>query len=656
MGNLHRLGRRFGIALLVCATALTACGGGDSGPDYSTAHPRIYLERNRARLTTALDAKSAAATRFKDLVDRWVGGSDIYGFSPWYAALMGQLTGDEKYCVKAVAEVDETIKAEEMLIAAGQVPAAARDSYLEVGDYVGDAMLVYDWCYAQTSSGQRGRWLAYAEQAVWNVWHPEQAKWDGKVVKWSGWSIDNPSNNYYYSFLRATMLLGLAAHGESKGQDDWLAFFRDQKVLGQLVPTFDADLQGGGSREGTGYGVSMHRLWELYDFWQGSTGEDLASKSAHARESMLTFMHQIVPTLDRVAPTGDHARDSTAALFDYHRNYLQELAHLYREDPVAKHAVFLINNSSVKRMESQFMIPYDFLYESTLTPAALEPLGTAHYATGIGELYARSSWAADATWVNLIGGPYTESHAHQDQGSLLFYKGEWLAYDPNIDSTSGLAQDVDVHNLVRFVKSGASVPQRNGTSRVLAVHRGAGWVHAAVDLKPVYADTAVQKAEREIVFLEPDCVVVFDRTSSAANTTQVWQLSSPVRPALDGEVATFTGGQHALSVRRVLPAGAEATSSVHAWTGDFTGGFRLDQTAPASTKQFLHVLWADDAVGAVTRSDDGGRLGVTVELKGGRTATVRFGAAGVDGTLQITGGSPVNATLGAGIDDLPAFR
>jgi hypothetical protein len=643
--------------LLASVASLTSCGGSD-GPDYSTAHPRVYLERNKSRLEASLTAKTPAAVRFKDLVDRWVGGSDIYGFSPWYAALMGQLSGDAKYCSKAIAAVDEHVKAEEALIAKGQAPAVAGDSYLEVGDMVGDAMLVYDWCYPSVSSSQRERWLAYAEQAVWNVWHPEQSKWGGKVITWSGWSIDNPSNNYYYSFLRATMLLGLAAHGES-GKEDWLAFFRDTKILGQLVPTFEQDLTGGGSREGTGYGVAMHRLWELYDFWQGSTGENLASQSGHAKASMITFMHQITPTLDRVAPTGDHSRDSTAALFDYHRNYLIELAHLFHDDPLAKHALWLANNSSVPKMTSQFMIPYDFLYESDLAPAPLDALGRAHYAPGIGELYARSGWNASATWINLIGGPYTESHAHQDQGSLLFFKDEWLAYDPNIDSRSGLAQDVDVHNLVRFVKAGATVGQRNGTSKVLAIHRGDGWLHAAVDTKPVYGDAAVQKVEREIVFLEPDCVVVFDRTTSAANTSQVWQLSSPVRPTIAGTRATFTGTKHTLSVERVLPALADATSSVYSWTAnnDFTDGFRLDQTAlGGGAKQFLHVLWADGAVTSVTASNAGGRSGVQIGLTGGRTATVRFSATAVDGTLEITGGTAVNVALGTGLDPLPVLR
>lgn len=655
MGEVNSFGVRIGVALLVSATALTACGT-DDGPDYSAAHPRIYLDRNRARLMTGLSAQTPAAVRFKDLVDRWTNGSNIYGFSPWYAALMGQLTGEEKYCKKAVSAVDKHVSSEEALIIKGDPPAVAHDSYLEIGDMVGDAMLVYDWCYQFTSGSQRRRWLNYASQAVWNVWHPDDAAWDGKKRAWSGWSIENPSNNYYYSFLRATMLLGLGAHGETGRAADWLTFFREGKILGELVPTFERDLQGGGSREGTGYGVSMHRLWELYDFWMGSTGEDLFTRSSHAKSSMLTFMHQVVPTLDRVAPTGDHARDSTAALFDYHRNYLLELAHLFPDDPVSKHALYLANNSSVPKMESQFMIPYDFLYEGSVAAAPLDALSTVHYAPGIGSLYARSGWGKTATWINLLGGPFTESHAHQDQGSLLFFKEEWLAYDPNIDSDSGLEQEADVHNLVRFLKDGETVEQRNGTSKMQALHRGAGWLHASVDTKPVYADNTIQKVEREILYIEPDVVFVFDRFATTSGTTPSWQLSAPVQPTISGARATIRGAKHALQVDRVSPANSAFSAS--AWPSSrFNAGFRLLASNTAGTGHYLNVLSADDAVTSVVANNDGTRFGATVALKDGRIVVARFHPSNVDATLEISGGTnPVSVTLGTGVDSLPAFR
>ncbi|MEJ7603824.1 MAG: hypothetical protein WKG01_38415, partial [Kofleriaceae bacterium] len=234
-------------------------------PTYPTEHPRIYLTPNRARLEASLAANTPAATRFQAKVDQWVGGSDLWGFQAWNGALLGQLTGQAKYCTKSIAVVEAQVAAAESKIAAQEAPEVAGDSYLQIGEEVGDLALVYDWCFEQVTPAQRTRWLAYANQAIWNVWHPTEAKWGGRTMPWSGWSVNNPSNNYYYSFLRATMLVGLAAKGEDAQADEWIVKFHDDKIMSQLVPTFESDLVGGGSREGTGYGVAMRRLFELSD-------------------------------------------------------------------------------------------------------------------------------------------------------------------------------------------------------------------------------------------------------------------------------------------------------------------------------------------------------------------------------------------------------
>ncbi len=646
--------QRLSVSFVVVAVALGglgACGGDDApGPTFADDHPRIYLERNRERLTAALEAGEPAALRFREIVDLQVReGADLYDFQGWFAALIGQLTGDPVYCEYAVGLVDEHVAAEEALIGGGEPPRAARDSYLEVGAFVGDVMLTYDWCFDQASVGQRSRWLAYARQAVWNVWHHEEATWGA----WSGWSVDNPSNNYYYSFLRATMMFGLAAHGEDAEAAGALAFFRDTKIGGQLIPTFERDLVGGGSREGTGYGVAMMRLWEIYDVWQGSTGEDLARLNGHARSSMLSMIHQTVPTRDRIAPIGDHSRDSTAQLFDYHRHYLQTLSYLFSGDAMVPPAKFFLSHSSVPEMGEVYNYVYDFLYGTPdIAEQPMDGLGRAFHGTGTGQLYARSSWDPGATWLSLIAGPYTESHAHHDQGSFMIFKEGWLAQDANLDSTSGLRWEEEAHNLVRISRDGATIEQEEGTtSEVVALGRGDGWLHVAADLTPAYdGNPAVTRVHRELVYLEPDVIVVFDRVATAADTEQTWQLNVPARPALSGARASITGDAHTLRSERIVPSAADA--AVHDWTddGDVTAGFRLDETIAGGDNVLLHVLWLDSAVTAVTRSDGDGRTGVTITLAGGAAATVRFGADGVDGTLDLGGGT---VALSSGVAALP---
>jgi serine/threonine protein kinase len=617
-------------------SAAVACGGDDGGPTFADDHPRIYLPNDRDRLTALVTANAETWARFKRIVDLQLDGANIYGFQAWYAALVGQLTGEPRYCEAAVAQIDDFVSAEEDKISSGERPDAAFDSYLEVGFLVGDLALTYDWCFEQTSNGQRERWITYANQAVWNVWHHEEATWGGEAFPWSGWSVDNPSNNYYYSFLRATMLLGIATRGETPEGEQWIAKFRDEKIAGQLVPTFNRDLTGGGSREGTGYGVAMKNLFELYDFWHGSTGEELDELTGHTRDSMLHMMHSTAPTLDRVAPIGDHSRDASAAWFDYHRHYLQTLAYLYADDPVAARATTMLADSSVPEMDQPFMYVYDFLYTPDVTPAPLASLGRSYYASGVGQLYTRSSWAADATWLTFIAGAYTESHAHQDQGSFLLYKGDWLAYDANIDSNDGLRQDGEPHNLIRFFEGGSAVAQREGTtSEMAAIARGAGWVYAAGDLTAAYgASSPIDRWQRELVMLEPDVVVIYDRVT-APGVEQRWQVVGPSAFTVSGGSATSTSGGQTLRVA-AAPAGHRHRQRRRI-VGGLLGGLplrgALDRHHRAPPRR------VDRRRGhRHPPADAGAQDGVTITLADGRTATVRFNRDAIGGHLTVSGG------------------
>jgi hypothetical protein len=638
-------------------------GGGDGGgdpldggpdvdddnaaPQYPTQHPRIYLGKNKQRLQAALQANGTAAQRFKQSVDQWVAGSDLWGFQAWNAALMGQLTNSPNYCTKAVADVEAQVTAAEAKIASNQAPAVASDSYLGVGHMIGDLALVYDWCFDTVTAAQRQRWINYANQAVSNVWNNTTAKWGNATIPWTGWSVNNPSNNYYYSFLRATMLLGLATKGENQSADKWIMQFRDTKIMGQLVPTFTSDLVGGGSREGTGYGTAMRDLFELYDWWHATTGEKLHTKTSHARQSLRAFVHQMVPTLDRFAPTGDQSRDATAALFDYQRAYLQILIKLFPDDPMAGPAKQMLASSSVPQMSQAFMRAYDFIYDNAdVTASPATNVNTTYYAPGIGEVYTRSSWDKSATWVNMIAGPYTESHAHQDQGSIMLYKGGWLAYDAVVASHSGIDQEVTTHGLVRIDSGGQKVKQSVGTtSKLVGLKTGAKYTYAAADLSAAYKNSAVQLVQREMVYLKPDVVVVYDRVKSASGTSQTWQLPVPMAPSISGNSATISNAGHQLKVTRVTGGNSFSTYDYRGGS-DFSGGYRLDETQPGGDQRFLHVLSVDGAAMNVAAQ---GETGVTIQLSGGGTATVNFDRDNIGATLTMDGQT---TTLGAGVENL----
>jgi hypothetical protein len=623
--------------------------GADALPVYPTQHPRIFIAANKARLQASLNANTQPATRFRNVVDRWMAGQSVYGFEVWNAALLGALTGDARYCAKAISTIDAYVAAEEAKIAAGAQPIVAQNSYLHVGEIIGNVVLTYDWCFDTVTSAQKSRWLAYANQAVWNVWNHTQAKWGSRPLPWSGWAVNDAGNNYYYSFLRATMLLGLATKGEHPQGDAWITQFRDTKVLGQLVPTFDAELRGGGSREGTAYGTAMRSLFHMYDLWHATTGEKLQAKTKHARQSMRAFMHQVVPTLDRFAPTGDQPRDMTATLFDYQRHYLQQLIALYPNDPIAPRAKALLDSSSLPVMARAELMVYDFLYDNaSVTAQPLDGLGTSYHASGIGHVFARSGWDRQATWINFIAGPYTQQHAHQDQGSLLIYKEGWLASDAVIQSANGIIQETGSHTMVRINSNGAPVKQKWDTeSELVALHQGDGWLHAAADVTAAYGgNAAVGRVQREIVFIKPNVVVVYDRVTTPSGTTQVWQMPTPTQPTLSGATATISG-THTMRVQRMVPASATTTVTNLASVTGYRAGYRVDTTLPGGDNRFLHVFSIDGAVSSAAAPND---ATVTLSMANGQTVTVAFVRDNIGATLTYGG---TTKSLTAGVDSVP---
>jgi hypothetical protein len=445
------------------------------------------------------------------------------------------------------------------------------------------------------------------------VWHPATATWGGKLFAWSGWSVDDPGDNYYYGFLRATMLIGLATDGENAQAGTWLAKFRE-RLVDRLVPYMTAEQPDGGSREGTGYGVALRNLFELYALWQWTTGERLADLTPHTRASIATMLAGITPGYTGFAPTGDQSRDSTASLFDYHRAYLLELAALYPTAPESAWAVAMLSASSVPVMGSSFMFGYDFLFQPAGAVPNAAPL--IRYVAGIGQIYARTSWASSATWVNLIAGPLTQSHAHEDQGSLMIFRERWLAPDAVIWSKGGVRQasspvgTTAAHSLVRIDMAGVPVPQRDSPTagRLLALHVGPGYVFAAVDLTSAYGGAAaVQLVRRQVLWLQPDTVLVQDRLVTAGAASLTWQLVVPTSPVTAGALATVTVGSHVMRVTRLAPAAGTWTTFRFDSHADFVDGFRLDGVQPGGDRTYVTAIQLDStaAIPAVTWADVG---------------------------------------------------
>ncbi|HEV8630220.1 MAG TPA: hypothetical protein VGV61_07880, partial [Thermoanaerobaculia bacterium] len=446
-----------------------------------------------------VDTHSPAYARFIVWVDQAVAGEPGYAFSATDAVTAYRLSGNANYANLAIAMVEDQVTAAEAAIAAHQRPEVAGDSYLDAGGMIRDLALVYDWCSPLLTAPQRQRWKAYADQTVYNIWHPSQASWGGVAWPWSGWSTNNPGNNYHYSFLQATMYWAFAAN------DSALVTFLETDKLPALVAYFQG-LTGGGSLEGTGYGVSLGRLFELYRVWRDCRGVNLADDSSHLVDTIDYWIHATVPTRDRYAPIGDLARESYPWLFDYHRNLVLQARAMAGAAPQSGRAAWWLHQIAVGQMQHGFNFRDDLLPAGTtqVAPAALH-----YHATGVGALFARTSWATNALWLSFVAGPYLESHAHQDQGAFNLFQGDWLAVTENIWTHSGIEQGTAIHNTLRFVNGTTTIPQSESTS-AMTVTPNSGGLHVAANLAPAYAASGLVSSWQRTLDFGPTGLIVDD--------------------------------------------------------------------------------------------------------------------------------------------------
>jgi len=529
--------------------------------DLPTVRPYISLDDY-----AAADPASTPYLRLEAAADAAVAGHPPYAYSATHSVLMYRLSGQTGYIDDAIERVEQQVADAETAAASGGVPVIAGDSYLEVGWLIEELALTYDYGYARLTEAQRLRWQDYTEQALYNVWHPNLATWGGVPRPWSGWSIHDPGNNYHFSFLRATMLWALAS------QDvEWFDFLQQHKV-GPLVDYYD-QLPGGGSREGTGYGTAQKNLFDNYIHWKASTGEDLAGLTLHTRDTIDYWIHATVPTFDRFAPIGDQSRSSIPELFDYHENLVHAAVVLSDGTAAASRGKWWLDHNSVNGVAQVFNIAGDLL---PYPDVATVPTDLVYHAEAVGHFFARSGWDPAASWLAFVAGPYDQSHAHQDQGSFTFFKEDWLAVTSNIWSHSGINQETDAHNVLRFVRNGSTIRQNpsEAVQSSMSYTHDAGVVAVTADLRNAYSHNAASILgwTRHLEFHD-DVLRVQDSCTVAADVQAIFQIHVPVLPVVQPDGSIQAGGLHVVPM---MPG----TLSVVAMPGpEYSQGYRIELTA-----------------------------------------------------------------------------
>ncbi|MBK6528823.1 MAG: hypothetical protein IPF99_04370 [Deltaproteobacteria bacterium] len=335
------------------------------------------------------------------------------------------------------------------------------------------------------------------------------------------------------------------------------------------------------------------------------------------------------------------------------------------------------------------------------------PLAVHLGATSEDVVVMRSSWDdADATWVSLSCGDWfsTRQHLgrasrssgatprHQHRHLRRLETAHWINWSAqrsihsNVVTVTRPGELFPNSRMIPMVNDGGqrSIAYASGGRRTLDEYRNnltsgaqfeTGGItafeasrfhdYAACDSTRAYNSVAyasagnapkVREVTRQLVFLRPELVVVFDRVESTdPSYVKRFVLHGPARPLFPSlDTFTIDGREGRLLGRRLLPTSG---------TQGLVEGFRVDgmdfaplvmgneargarvedqSSAPEAREYFLHLL----EVGQAGRStlpmsslvEEGGRVGVrVVDPDGSRSYTVLFARTGMTtGEIRVT--------------------
>lgn len=225
----------------------------------------------------------------------------------------------------------------------------------------------------------------------------------------------------YNAPLQGLMTCALALYGDHPRATPIMAFTHDL-WKNRVLPVWRQIMgQSGGWHEGGEYvGIGIGQaIFQLPNMWRAATGEDLF-KSEPRLGGFLDFL------IHRTQPDGRYLAWGDAGFFNRQAWDAVALALEYRNR--AAYTLLLPKNTG-EPTSWPWGPPLDTQLLDRDAPSRL-PL--SKFFDGIGTLFARSDWTANATHVSFRAGDNFWSHTHLDQGAFTIYKGGELAIDSGL--------------------------------------------------------------------------------------------------------------------------------------------------------------------------------------------------------------------------------
>lgn len=564
------------------------------------------------------------------------------------SALLWRATGDERYAASALrylrALLDDRLAVGDGL---GGAEVVRHDSGYGIRTFGAYAALGYDWL--RGAPGMTPELATHVGERLndWLSWYEKE-----------GYLRDRPTANYYWGYLTALSLAGVALSGENAQAASWLERAREE-LSRRVLPLFRDQLRGGGWPEGWQYGEYTAFEIALVARALGSAGVNVVDKLPWLGQTVTQHTHALLPDEGSVydgGTWGEHpAKPSALAMTAI------GWALAGTDDARAAEARWLVAQAlpPLRREQAWLGLLADAPGAEQRSPRRAD--ATSLHLPGQGLTLVRSSWSKDAVWASFQAGPpLAEDHQDADQGHFELVRGsDALLVDgggsegsATVNHNTLLIDDRgDVMNYTpnQGVWGEAVKTTRFGDDGVVALAVGElGEAYAPKCAISGCKKRSLERFTRSFVFVRPSLLVVQDElTLSSADYGATWAAHLTRSPELHGNQVSAVIGGSRVELHQLEPSGA-LLSAPHEPTPSGDGSHRLNQPwgpmwrlevkSPQGTRErsFLHAIVAAAATeppSSAERLSGDGVHGAFVRSAGG-SAAVLFARAEGDAKLE----------------------
>ncbi|HVH41797.1 MAG TPA: hypothetical protein VM925_05620 [Labilithrix sp.] len=574
--------------------SLAGCDS-DAGPapaDKSSG----YLLITENRLAKLREEAAANAPRFQKLkanAEQYLTNLNSAKAGPENAALMYLLTSDAKYAESAWAWTQK--------VRENDIQGGDNGNYLEFGDMVSSIAIVLNWAKAGLSEAQQKELADWLDASCDELWfHPGG----------SGWAIADdqfPSagNNFRMAFIEGTVHAGYALHalGDSRGQK-WIDLgIQKLEMKGGVFEYLDVRQSGGDWLEGTNYGQrSKQRLFHALAAIASMGGKNYFNEKPFFANAIQFATYQAQPDNKVLYPGGDLARSAVSEISSYDREYMQVATYWLCDSPARRLGQHYLTKVADTYEDSKRSFDYsaafylDLLYALDIPALDATTLPLSYRAAGTNWVNGRSGWDTHATSFSLSGAPLVEqSHQHFDPGSFLLYKDGWLLVNPETFNSDGEFWRPDLHQglfvpkimprygefptpgLTKFSERGAALYAQVDNSKLYRFRPDGGDID-----KP---EMLVNEHTREVVYLRPDTVFVFDRVDAPQSPGYYMNFHFASSPTASGSYYTATNGTSGISFAKLLGGAISVEPD-----GGEDSSYRIEEAAEGAVTRYLNVM------------------------------------------------------------------